>query len=249
MKNKPLKIASISIAALLFAVIPAFAATLTLSPSSVNVKPGQSFNVVVALDPQGVKGTTIKMELKFPSDLVQVKSFNFASNGSWIALAQPGYDLTDNAGGVLIKTAGYPGGVSAPMTFGTVSFLAKKVGSGTISAGGGTLVLDAGNANTFSGANQVAVTVTAPAVLPAATNQISGTVVSPSPSISPEPAISVGPEGQAVSKGGLFAAIGSVITFGTGNKWLGGLAVLVLIIVVYYLVKAILRKPKGKTPA
>ena len=220
------------------------AATLNFSPASVSVKEGQTFYLTVGVNPQGVKNITVKMELKFPADLVRVKSFSFASNSSWIALAQQGYDLVDNTNGVLIKTAGYPGGVSAPITFGTVSFVAKKTGNGLMSSGAGTLVLDTGNSNVFSGANQVSVAVVAaPAASPAATTPAGGAAVSPSPSISPEP------EGQAAGQGSLFATIGGVITLGTGNKWLGGLAVLVLIVLIYYLVKYIFRRPKGKMPA
>ena len=66
-----------------------------------------------------------------------------------MALAQAGYDSIDDARGVLIKTAGYPGGFFGPINFGTVSFLAKKPGNGIIKIGAASLVLDGANLNVF----------------------------------------------------------------------------------------------------
>lgn len=245
MKNKLLQIGLVSSVVMLMA-LPVFAATLSLSPANVNAKAGQKFNAVITLDPQGVKNYTVKVELKYPANLLEVKSFTFASN--WMPLSQTGYDLVDNAGGTLIKTAGYPGGLTSPATFGTVSFVAKTSGSGSVTVGSNTQVFDASNGNVLSGAlGKIAVTIKVATTL--TTTPSPTPTVSPSLMISPSPAISPGPEGQAVSQGGLFAAIGSVITLGTGNAWLGILVVLILIVVVYYLVKAIFRRPKGGMPA
>ena len=140
---------------------PVLAATnVSFTPVNVSVRQGQNFTLTIGVNPQGVKNYTAKIELRYPADLLEVKSFTFA-NG-WVALAQPGYDLTDNANGVLIKTAGYPGGVSSAVTFGTVSFLAKKSGNGTITLSGDSFVLDAVNQNVLVSVSvQTTVVITA----------------------------------------------------------------------------------------
>src|SRR3989344_5755358 len=108
---------------------PALAATsVSFAPVNVSVRQGQTFTLTIGVNPQGVKNYTAKTELRYPADLLEVKSFTLADG--WILFSKPGYDLTDNTNGVLIKTAGYPNGVSSSTTFGKVSFLAKKSGSG-----------------------------------------------------------------------------------------------------------------------
>ena len=124
------------------------ATTVSLTPTNTNVVEGRNFVLTVKIDPQGLKNYTAKMELTYPADLLRVNSFTFGT--SWMPVSQPGYDLIDNTNGVLIKTGGYPGGIASQATFGTVSFFAKKTGSGIIKLGGNSLALDATNQNLLS---------------------------------------------------------------------------------------------------
>lgn len=242
---------------LVFLALPVSAATLSTAPQSVNVKQGQNFNVVVSVDPQGVKSYTVKLELKFPAGLLEVKSFNFGDNYSWVAISQPGYDSLDNAGGLLIKTAGYPKGFSAPVTFGTVSFTAKKEGSGAITATNNSLVLDAESKNVISGVVQTAVviekpsnTITATLSPTAKTTPKPGATPTPSPSLSPaeSPIVvaQVTPE-QNKQPPYLLAAIGNVLSFGTGKVWLSIVIVILILAIIataaIYFIKKI-RKPR-----
>ena len=150
--------------AVMAVALPVLAATtMSLSPTTVNVTARQTFNLSVAVDPQGVKNYTVKLELKYPVDLLEVKSFTLGSN--WMAVSQTGYDLIDNINGVLIKTAGYPSGFTTNTAFGTVSFLAKKAGSGIIQTGTGSTALNASSQNVFSGSAQTSVTI-AEVILP-----------------------------------------------------------------------------------
>ncbi|MBU4368154.1 hypothetical protein KJ575_00335 [Patescibacteria group bacterium] len=243
--------------------MPALAATsVSLSPASVNVKAGQRFNAVIAINPQGASNYTVKIELKYPADLLEVKSFNFGSN--WMPLSQSGYDLIDNENGVLIKTAGYPGGISGAANFGTVSFLTKKSGSGTIAIGNSSLALDANNQNALSGASgNVFVTITAPKPNPSAspTPSTQPAVLSPTPAPLGEPtpteqpsvsAPTPTPSTQTASteqppKQSLFlAAISGIITLGTGSIWvsffMGILIILIIGGVIYYFIQRERRK-------
>ena len=150
---------------ILFAVFGTFFATLasastiiSFTPVSVSARQGQAFTIAIGVNPQGVKNYTVKLELDYPADLLEVGSFVFA--GTWMPLSQSGYDLIDNTNGVLIKTAGYPGGLSSATTFGTVSFYAKKSGSGIINLDSSSFALDANNQNVLASSSvQTAVAI------------------------------------------------------------------------------------------
>ncbi len=153
---------------MLFA-LPAFAATTaSLTPASLKIASGQQFNVVVAVNPQGFINDVEKVEVDYPSNLLQVSSFTLGSN--WMALTEPGYDLTDNMNGILIKTAGYPKGISAQTVFGTISFTARKAGSGTITIGSQSLAFDTNGQSAITGSG-TEFTVSAAAVAPTQTTE------------------------------------------------------------------------------
>lgn len=242
---------------------PALAATsVSLSPASVNAVSGKSFNVAIAVNPQGVNNYTEKIELTYPADILEARSFSFGSG--WMALSQTGYDLINNTSGVLIKTAGYPGGLSSSATFGTVSFYAKKAGSGTIKLGNGSLALDANNQNVLSGASgSVSVTVTAPKPAPSAspTPIAPPAVSSPTPAPSLEPTSEGSPQATPLAPSGVegtptpsaptqqpprqslfLAAISSIITLGTGSIWVSLLILLIIGGIIYYFIRKERRK-------
>src|SRR4051812_16821823 len=94
-----------SLALGLFA-LPALASAATtaaFAPATADVSAGRTFNIAISVNPQGTANFAEKVEVDFPADLLEVTSFSFASN--WMAMAQPGFDSTDNANGILIKTA------------------------------------------------------------------------------------------------------------------------------------------------
>jgi len=247
--------AIVAVAALL--AVPASAATFSFTSANVSLKAGQSFNTVITLNPQDVKNYTAKIELNYPANLLEVTSFSFGSG--WTQIPQPGYDLTDNTAGVLIKSGGYPGGIASSVVFGTVSFRAKASGNATISLGGGSKVYDASSSNVLTSSGSVISVAIAPAAAPTPTPtsmSLTGTVKQPTPTISPSPSESVTPTvspSETVSPGPssapaggqamILGAIGNVITLGTGNNWLGLLVVIVLLAAIYYIVRKI-RKPK-----
>ena len=130
---------------MIFAISVSAATNIVLSKVVVEVAEGQNFTITIALDPGDIKNYTAKIEATYPADLLEMNIFTF--DARWIRLNQPGYDLADAARGLLIKTGGYPAGFASTKTFGTISFLAKKAGSGVISVGSNSLVLDAANKN------------------------------------------------------------------------------------------------------
>jgi len=141
----------------------------------------------------------------------------------------------------LIKTAWYPGGISSSATFGTVSFYAKKAGSGTIKLGTGSLALDANNQNVLSGTPSVSVAITAPASVPAAPSApAAGTPAAPEqPAEQPiEQPIAQAPQPT------LLAALGVVLTLGTGSMWVGILVGLIILAALIYAIYALIQRKR-----
>jgi len=129
------------------------------SPSSVDVISGKTFNLTVYANPNEVKNYTVSLKLKYPADLVEVTGFT--QDQAWMPLTQNSYNMIDNSNGSLIKTAGYTKGFNTPVVFGTISFTAKKVGTGIIQVENGTLALNASSQNVFSGDSKVVINSTA----------------------------------------------------------------------------------------
>ena len=230
-----------------FSAIPALAATVLVSPAAINIPENQNFNLNLSVDPQGGKDYTAKIELKFPADLLEVKSFTMASG--WMPLTQTGYDTIDNTNGSLIKTGGYPGGLTSAASFGTVSFRAKKSGNGTINLGSASLILDATNKNILIGSPSASVTVaTAPVAAPKPSTAPQ-TVKTISPSASPIVSASPTPtpietlvaESPITSPSttpneenfSLFASIINLASLGTGKAIVIIVVVLLLVSLAY----------------
>ena len=238
---------------------PALAATsVSFTPVNVSVRQGQIFTLTIGVNPQGAKTYTAKTELHYPADLLEVKSFTFA-NG-WMPLSQSGYDLTDNTNGVFIKTAGYPGGVSSAVTFGTVSFLAKKSGSGPIILNNGnSFALDASNQNVIAGASvQTAVAISAVTPIQITTPKPTQQIQSQTPVIYEEEPVEeeiVSEEGetvvtespiapQSIVSQFLLASVGSVVTLGTDNVAVGFLVIAVILVLVGYAIYSLIQKAR-----
>jgi len=247
MKKILLTISLTVLGAIVLATSAMAATTVSFSPASVNVVSGKSFNVVIAINPQGVNNYTEKIELTYPADILEVRSFSFGN--SWMALSQTGYDLIDNTNGILVKTAGYPGGLSSSATFGTVSFYAKKAGSGTIKIGSNSLAFEVNSQSALSGA-PVSFTITTPISVPA----VPKTPTTPSPVEIPsapaeQPTIDQPieqPIAQPATQNSLAATIGGFMTLGTGNVWLGILVGLIILAIIGYVIYVLIQRKKQK---
>ena len=258
--NKNILLISSVILGGMFLASPVLAATtISLSPASVSVTQGESFNLAIAINPQGVKNYTVKVELEYPTDLLEVKSFNFSQG--WTALSQSGYDLIDNTNGLLIKTAGYPGGTPISASFGTVSFSAKKSGNGVIKLSSNSMALDAENQNVLSSSlTQVTVSIAAPTpVAPGPTypdeeveeveeieeveeveeaEEVEEIEKAETIEEDEEAVIAEEEEGR-VEEPSFLAAIGNVITFGTGSVLIGIIVLFIALLIVCFIVKGI----------
>lgn len=227
----------------------AWAAVFRFEPASVAVSSGSNFSVSIVADPQDAKNYTAKIELKYPADMLEVKSFAF--NSAWFPLSMPNYDLLDNTNGVLIKTAGYPKGFSAPATFGTVTFRAKKEGSVSISLGGNSVIFDAQNKNVLTGAPVVAVNVSKAVISeqPAGVMPLRKTATTPAEGgVIQEQVVTQGAAQNQNAAGSVLASSIAILSLGTDN-----MVVLVLVCVAlisaltYTTVKTVKRRRKNKS--
>ncbi|KKU98669.1 MAG: hypothetical protein UY32_C0017G0003 [Candidatus Jorgensenbacteria bacterium GW2011_GWC1_48_8] len=147
------------------------ASNFSFTPSSGSYEQGQVFTVQIFVDPQGVSLYTVKAKVKYPADILEIKSFTFS--GPWIPLVQSDYDLIDNTQGVLIKTGGYPGGLSSRQSLGTINFRVRKAGSASLNFGSDSVALDVSNNNSLSSSLQQAIFDFAVPKLPASAPAIS----------------------------------------------------------------------------
>lgn len=132
-----------------FSITPARAATdLSFFVENSKIFKGDIFDVVVTLNPKGETNFTVLLELKYPSDLLEVITFEFKNE--WTSILQSNYNFIDNEAGIITKTAGVPGGFSEERVFGVISFKAKKEGVAVVNVGNNSLSLNRKNKNTFS---------------------------------------------------------------------------------------------------
>ncbi len=129
------------------------AATFLITPSSGSYVSGDIVTLYLSVDPSGKTIYTSMLDAKFSPDTFEVISFTL--NDSMLAMKQGGYDLTDNANGVLIKTGGYTGGISSITLFGTLTMRAKSNGVGTFAVNNTSKLLDENNIDRQEGVQLV----------------------------------------------------------------------------------------------
>lgn len=235
-------IAGAAVAALFAPVLALAATTASLSPASANVVAGQKFNVTISINPQGTANYAEKLEVDYPADILEISSFTLG--GSWLAMTASGYDSIDNTNGVLIKTAGYPGGFSSATAFGTISFSAKKAGSGTIEIGNTSLAFQSSAQSAITGTGTT-FAVTAPVVAPAPTPTPTPTPevktpaskptlkAIPAPSVTKPATTTESTSTQSVNNASLESQTASAgAPAGSGNSWIWVLVAVVLLVVL-----------------
>jgi hypothetical protein len=209
--------------------IAALASSITLAPTSVATVAGKTFSVTVGVNPTSGKAYTVRANLSFDPSAVTFTGFTFAPK--WMALPQAGYDTEDNVGGSLVKTGGYPGGVTAPTTLGTATFRAKKTGATTIAGTADSLILDANNQNVATGNQSVQVTIAAASVTPPVTKPSSPAVTTTSTtteSATTTAGNEVPPQVAAVA----LSSFDSILTLGTGSAAVASLVTIVILLII-----------------
>jgi len=260
MKKILLTTALVAFSIITFTTTAFASATVSFTPASVSVVQGQTFTVKVNINPQNIKYGAVKMVLNYPADLLMEKSFSFGGNPNtrFSVPKSAESDLIDNTNGVLIKTAGYAGGVSSSATFGTVSFFAKKTGSGVIKVSDKTLILGA-TKNIFSGYSAVPFKINARVITPVYKPKpivkkpiVKKQVATTSTTTATTTAVAIStttPNTQPAlqHKRSLLASIGNIMTFGLGNTFFGTILEIIVILLVLFGISYIAKKIAKKT--
>ena len=141
-----------------FPVLVFGSASFLFLSKQLNYKEGQIFSVPVYVIPDnGEKIFTAKASVVFDPQFLEITSFSFKEGV--LPLVQEGYDKIDNNNGVLVKTAGYSGGISSQNLLGTITFRSKKYGTTNVLIGNESLILNSSNSNVLDSANLDKVTV------------------------------------------------------------------------------------------
>ena len=146
---------------------PAFAentAMISLSSAKTSYEVGQDIQVAVFVDPKNQTYDTAQAEIRFPAQLLELKSFSL---NPLFSLASPDNGF-DNAAGTASYGAGIPGGTDQKLLFGTATFKVKADGSAAVSLVGGSLVLAAGQNIAATSASSVQFSLAKPIVEPPA---------------------------------------------------------------------------------
>lgn len=226
-------LSTITLGALLLPVAT-FASSITLAPASVATTAGKSFSVTLGVNPTSGKAYTVRANLSFDPSMVTFTGFTFASK--WMPLSQTGYDTEDNTSGVLVKTGGYPGGITAQTVLGTATFRAKKTGTATIAATADSLILEANNQNAVSGSQgQVIVTIAASAppapaqtVTEPSATPAGETVTESTTTEATSTEAGIGQQSAAVA----LLSLNNILTFGTGSPAVASLVTLLIIAII-----------------
>jgi hypothetical protein len=151
--------------------------TFSLRSSSKTVEPNKTFTLSVYVIPSNSSVYTAQANISFPTDLVSVESFTYAS--SWFPMNQSGYDLIDNTSGKLIKTAGYPNGFNKETLLGTLILKSKKAGLISISINKESFILDMDSNNVLNSYGSFSITSSSPVYVPPVVKPIVPPVIKP----------------------------------------------------------------------
>lgn len=113
-----------------FAFSDAHAATLEIVPQSRDIYQNESFIADIVLDTEGANVNAVKLELVFPSDILEV--LDISRGGSVISLwiEDPYFSNTE---GSISFIGGMPGGFVGEGIIGSITLLAKNTGDATVS--------------------------------------------------------------------------------------------------------------------
>lgn len=130
---------------------------------------GQTRSFVVTVYPAGETIYSVQADLLFDTAVLDILSVEYASG--WLPLTQSGYDEINESQGVIVKTAGYPGGVNTPTVFATITTRLTGTGTGAVRTTSDTQVLNAESENVYTGNASGSVVIRAVPVAPAVSSE------------------------------------------------------------------------------
>jgi hypothetical protein len=163
-----------------------------------------------------------------------------------MALSQPGYDSIDNTNGIMVKTAGYAGGITSLTPFGTITFTAKNSGSAPISIGSGSKAFEKTSQSAITGTGAeatIVAAVVAPKIVPAANTAPKATTtdLTPVTTINGQVATATNAQVAAAAVAASQSAAGSSSSSATTIVWII-IAIIIIAIIAFLIYKKIVGK-------
>jgi hypothetical protein len=148
------------IVGLLLSPLPAFAASMSVSPASVSTQVGQTVSVSIVSDTQGKALNQGEAVLSFPKDMLEAVSASRTGSVFTLWVTEP--TISNTAGTITFNGgAPTPGFTSSKATLTTITFKAKKTGTATLSLSGAALRANDGfGTDVLSGTSGGSVTIT-----------------------------------------------------------------------------------------
>ncbi|MDE2172659.1 MAG: hypothetical protein KGJ33_01780, partial [Patescibacteria group bacterium] len=149
--------------------------------------------------------------------------------------------------GILVKTAGYAGGITSVTPFGTITFTAKKSGTGTVSFGADSQAFLKTGKISITGA-AASVTIGPTVVVPAKAALTSSHNQSPTPQATPDMSPVTTQNGVVITPtpspviGSQVAAVGAATSTGGGSMTLWIIVAILVVAVVIYMIMRMGRK-------
>jgi len=119
---------------------------VVVSPASQTVSTGSVIKTAITIIPDNERIYTGQIEIIYPPSLLEFESFSFEGG----VLAHTAPEFYNTKSGMIVRTAGFPGGTSAPIQFGTATFRAKSAGNAFVVIGANTVILNGSGTNTYS---------------------------------------------------------------------------------------------------
>jgi len=223
------KIVSFVFSLALVLPVAASAASFVVTPSTGSYTVGDTIIVNVSVNPAGSAIYTAMLDARFSPTTLEVASFTL--NDSLLPLKQSGYDALNNASGVLTKTGGYTGGISATGAFGIVVLRAKAAGTGTFTVADSSKLLDSNNTDQQSGEQTNSYTIVTkpePQVVVAPQTTVQATSEQKAPAAKPAASKNTAVIASATGSSATSTQVAAAATFGMGSllAWILGILAL-----------------------
>jgi len=144
---------SIPLAIVIILCVPVItsAASFEFTESQSPIMIGDTIRVSMYIDAGGESVSIAGAHIMFPRESLWAKSFTVAPG--WLIAPDEEYNFIDNGRGTLRATAGFEGGFSGRMPFGTLEFVAVGPGIAEIGVAPDSMILNARNENMATDSN------------------------------------------------------------------------------------------------
>ena len=123
----------------------ASASSIEFNTKKISAQIGDVISVPIYINATEKIASIVFLDMTFNNNILWAKSFDLGPN--WLSINDKEYTSIDNKWGILKTTAGFEGGFSNRILFGTAQFIATTFGSSSIRINDDSFILDTNNKN------------------------------------------------------------------------------------------------------